>query len=157
MRRTTLLDFGCGSGAFLRSAALRGYAARGVEYTDKAAEMAQSVSGVRVGRLESLLDEGAKFDVVRLGHVITAISDPAALLRTLEQLVAPGGFFLIETAAENTPSVAYWTTAAVKGGPTAAAYRHARQSAHRRALACRQEGHTSDSSRNALGLPGRTH
>jgi SAM-dependent methyltransferase len=110
----SLLDFGCGSGTFLRAARAAGYTCAGVEYEADAIARAAELSGARVTTLEDALQAGDRFDVVRLGDVMVAMRAPREVLRSLEGLMARGARLVIETSLDNNPSIAYWSTASVK-------------------------------------------
>jgi SAM-dependent methyltransferase len=110
----SVLDVGCGSGAFLRAARRRGYECAGIEYEAEAISRAQALSGVPVTTLQAAIDHGSQYDVVRLGHVVVVMPDPRPFVRSLEPLMAHGGKLVVETAIENNPSIAYWSTSAAK-------------------------------------------
>jgi 2-polyprenyl-3-methyl-5-hydroxy-6-metoxy-1,4-benzoquinol methylase len=79
-----ILDYGCGSGAFLRFLHARGYQlARG--YDAYAAAFADP------GALQ------ARYDCVISQDVIEHVDDPRALLRRFDQLALPGGLIAIGT------------------------------------------------------------
>lgn len=112
--KTTLLDFGCGAGAFLTAAKEAGYDCAGVEYEETAIAMAQASSGVPVMSLDALLETGRRFDIVHMSDVLPHLPDPAAMLRSLETLLAPGGLFFIEGPLENNASLVYYTASMTK-------------------------------------------
>jgi 2-polyprenyl-3-methyl-5-hydroxy-6-metoxy-1,4-benzoquinol methylase len=99
MPQGRLLDVGCATGVFLEHAR-HAYEVEGVELNAATADMARA-RGLRVttGRLADLPGE-ACFDVVTLLQVIEHIVDPAALLREVARLLAPGGVVYL-----NTPNV----------------------------------------------------
>jgi SAM-dependent methyltransferase len=94
-----VLDVGCGSGAFLRSAAERGWQPLGVEPYGPAAQSAAEASGVAVfaGPLEQLRVEPHTFDVAHLSDVIEHLSDPRLALRHVRRILKPDGLLLITT------------------------------------------------------------
>ena len=85
-----LLDVGCGSGAFLRFAQARGWAAEG---TDVVVTPAAAATGARLwrGRLPSIAFGGRRYDAVRFNHVLEHTQDPLAELRAARAVLAPGG------------------------------------------------------------------
>lgn len=111
--KISVLDVGCGSGAFLAEAS-DDYDCAGIELTEGAAAKANENSGVPVTLLEGALDADRRFDVIRLGHVLTATPEPEGMLRSLEPLLARRGMFLIETALERNPSLTFWSASTVK-------------------------------------------
>ncbi|MEP7027523.1 MAG: class I SAM-dependent methyltransferase [Candidatus Eisenbacteria bacterium] len=87
-----LLEVGCASGAVLEAAAGRGWTVQGVEYSADAASDARS-HGVPVflGGLEEAALPDAAYDIVFLGDVLEHVPDPAATLREVGRVLAPGG------------------------------------------------------------------
>jgi SAM-dependent methyltransferase len=87
-----LLEVGCASGAVLEAAAARGWNVQGVEYSADAAREA-AAHGVPVfnGGLEEAQLADASQDVVFLGDVLEHVPDPAATLREVARVLAPGG------------------------------------------------------------------
>lgn len=76
------LDYGCGTGAFVRAAAERGYGARGFEVMPEAV--------VRLKRDALYADNVSTFDVVTLWDVIEHLENPQELLNQ----VKPGAILL---------------------------------------------------------------
>lgn len=87
-----LLDFGAGSGTFVRSALDAGYDATGVEHSPVARERARERFGV--GLVE---DAPGPFDVVTLWDVIEHLRDPVGILTGLRSRMRPGGLLFVET------------------------------------------------------------
>jgi 2-polyprenyl-3-methyl-5-hydroxy-6-metoxy-1,4-benzoquinol methylase len=83
-RSSTLLDYGCGSGAFVEFLRDRGYG-RAFGYDEYNPEMA------RAARLSS------RYDFVLAQDVIEHVDAPLALLTRLDELAAPGGVVAIGT------------------------------------------------------------
>lgn len=96
--RGRLLDFGCGNGAFLRSAGsqLPGWELQGLDVSDHhraAVESIPGVSGFHAGSLAGLT--GGPFDLVVAWHVVEHLQDPEAELTSLRHRLKPGGRLLI--------------------------------------------------------------
>ncbi len=90
-----LLDFGCGSGAFLHAARFRSQAQlAGIELHDAfRAHLRQEGFDVR----PHLTDfKGSVFDIVLLSHVLEHTETPVQVLAELRQYLAPGGIVAIE-------------------------------------------------------------
>jgi SAM-dependent methyltransferase len=87
----TLLDVGCGNGAFLLRAAEAGWKVQGVEPDPLAAAQASS-SGLRVhrGGIESF-SARAEFDVITLSHVLEHLHEPGTALSACRRMLRPGG------------------------------------------------------------------
>jgi SAM-dependent methyltransferase len=109
-----ILDVGCGGGWFLRISKKLGATEQGVEPNAYAAAQAQS-QGLRVfhGTLESYFEKiplGTQFDIITANHVIEHVPEPVETLRTMKQLLAPGGFVWI-----GVPNASYPICRALKG------------------------------------------
>ena len=93
-RPAVLLDVGCGAGAFLGYARTRGWAVGGTDIgvTDDARR-----HGARLweGQLPDIDFDGARFDAVRLNHVLEHTQDPLRELRQARRIVADDGILLI--------------------------------------------------------------
>ncbi len=103
----TILDFGCGNGAFLRQAAGAGFTVHGVELDREAQRIAAANSGCRVASLEELIREGRRYDVIHLGDVLEHLPRPAETLAELEQLLAPDGYYFLEGPIEDNASLVF--------------------------------------------------
>lgn len=94
----SLLDVGCGDGAFLQEARRSGLAGRvvGVEPSLAAIEASDPEirANILVGALEQLEIE-ERFDLVTFFQTIEHVRDPIAFLGRLRSLVAPGGHLAI--------------------------------------------------------------
>lgn len=94
----SLLDVGCGNGAFLDLARRAGWQVMGVEPDPTAAAIARARGlDVRLGQIEFLDGMAEGFDVVTLSHVIEHVHDPIALLERCRVLLRPGGWLWIDT------------------------------------------------------------
>lgn len=100
-----LLDVGCSSGAFLRTAAEFGFQVEGVEPAREAAQTAR-MAGFKVfpGLLQEANFAEAQFDAITLFEVIEHLKSPGEVLRECRRILKPGGILLIGTG--NTDS---WT------------------------------------------------
>jgi 2-polyprenyl-3-methyl-5-hydroxy-6-metoxy-1,4-benzoquinol methylase len=95
----TLLDVGCGDGAFLAAMARRGWQVSGIDFDPVAVEAARNVHGldVHVATVESVVERGATFDVVTASHVIEHVPDPVQFLSHCRRLLRPGGRMVLKT------------------------------------------------------------
>jgi SAM-dependent methyltransferase len=91
-----LLELGCATGVLLEAAQRRGWTVQGVEYSADAAEEAERHGvPVFVGPLEEARLPEESFDVAFLGDVLEHVPDPAAVLRHVAWLLAPGGALVL--------------------------------------------------------------
>lgn len=103
--RPRLLDVGCGFGGFVALMQDRGWEAEGVDPSRVVAETAvRKGRPVRVGTLQELAGEGARYDAVTMFYVLEHLPDPLGALRTVSALLAPGGAILIRVP-HTTPIV----------------------------------------------------
>ncbi len=94
----TLLDVGCGGGTFLQEALGAGFDARGLENSPEAAAIADKVAAGRVhlGSESDLVEQGLQFDILTLFHVLEHMPDPFRYLKTLRNLLKPGGTIFVQ-------------------------------------------------------------
>ncbi len=92
------LDIGCGLGYLMDVAFDRGYDVRGIEFSEHAVKYIKSkyVFPVECGTIRNM-EFREKFDVVSMMDVIEHLQDPFADLRTIYDLMAPGGILIINT------------------------------------------------------------
>ena len=96
--RGRVLDVGCGDGERLELLRRLGFEVIGHE-PDPAAAAAAARRGIEVftGDLEALAARHGRFDHVIANHVVEHVHEPAAFLRRLHDLMAPGGRLAIIT------------------------------------------------------------
>jgi len=102
-----ILDFGCGSGHFLKVAKKRGFDCVGVELDNSVILSSANYSGSVVKSLEQVVSDSCEYDVIHLGDVFEHLPDPKKILRMLEKKLKKGGCFFIEGPLENNSSVVY--------------------------------------------------
>lgn len=88
----TLLDIGCGNGAFLARAKEMGWTVAGCDPDAKAVAMCRQLNlDVIQGDAFAVSLDGQRFDVVTLSHVIEHVSEPLVLVRRIHELLRPRG------------------------------------------------------------------
>ncbi len=113
-----LLDYGCGTGEFLKAAAEVGFQATGAEYSEGARAAAATRTALPVLRIDSVMQsthsDDVTFDVIRFGDVLEHLPRPAETLRTLARRLNPGGLFAFEGPLQANPSLVYAAAQAAK-------------------------------------------
>lgn len=94
-----LLDIGCGEGFFLFNASRAGYATKGVELSQDAAEYARREFGLDVEArpFEELRFPENCFDVVTLWQVLEHVPYPLIMLGEVHRILKPGGLLALST------------------------------------------------------------
>ena len=101
----SLLDVGCGTGAFIKAAKHAGWQVTGTELTPEAANLAASNSGcsVLVGDIAGLDLQEQSFEFITSYHVVEHLPDPVAKIKHCYKLLKTGGALFLETP--NTASL----------------------------------------------------
>jgi 2-polyprenyl-6-hydroxyphenyl methylase / 3-demethylubiquinone-9 3-methyltransferase len=112
---TRLLDVGCGAGLAAEALARRGLDVLGIDAAADVIDVARAhwaTAGggktgphYRVGVAEDLLAEGMRFPLITALEVIEHVPDPAAFVRVLVGLLAPGGMLFLSTLNRTTRSL----------------------------------------------------
>ncbi|MDN6311041.1 MAG: class I SAM-dependent methyltransferase [Psychroflexus sp.] len=87
-----ILDYGCGTGDFLKFLQDRDYAVQGIEPTEKAQKIA-SQKGLKIHA--SLQEINEKFDVISLFHVLEHVEDFQSLIKQLRGKLNANGILII--------------------------------------------------------------
>lgn len=91
-----ILDFGCGTGGFIKKARKFASSVSAIEVDKGPREILESIEGLKVYSSLEEIEEGKKYDVIFLFHVLEHIKDPEKLLRSLAHRLAKGGKMIIE-------------------------------------------------------------
>jgi 2-polyprenyl-3-methyl-5-hydroxy-6-metoxy-1,4-benzoquinol methylase len=98
VRACNLLDVGCGDGGLMAVAQEHGLEVLGVETSPSMQELVRARLGTTAIWSAALTDlPGGSFDVIALINVIEHVHQPGRMLRTLAELLSPGGVLLIHT------------------------------------------------------------
>ncbi len=107
----SLLDFGCGTGEFLKEMNNNGYKTFGVEPSATAREKAINLKAGKITEDQSELVE-KKFDVITLWHVLEHIHDISGSLQKFQQLLKDSGTIFIAVPNLKSPDAqhykSYW-------------------------------------------------
>jgi 2-polyprenyl-3-methyl-5-hydroxy-6-metoxy-1,4-benzoquinol methylase len=86
------LDFGCGSGTFLRRMRAMGWRGVGIDFTDAPVQRVRD-SGIEayVGTLPSRDLHSESFDLITMRHSLEHVARPREVLEAARELLSPGG------------------------------------------------------------------
>lgn len=108
-----VLDYGCGTGAFLCALRTVGLQPFGVEFDRGAAEAASRNAGCMVLTVDEFwAGQESEFDAVHLGDVLEHLPEPVTVLKALLVRLRAGGLLFGEGPLEINPSPVYWSALA---------------------------------------------
>lgn len=107
---STILDYGCGLGMFLKVCGLNGLVSFGVEFDFEAARFAAKHANCEVMTVETfnLMDKSVKYDAIHMGDVLEHLPDPERTLSLLLNYLKPGGVLFVEGPLEANSSPVFW-------------------------------------------------
>lgn len=98
-----VLDAGCGTGGFLKSAEVRrrGWQLVGIDFSPVACQLARNRSGVEIeeGSITALPFEDGAFAGITTGDVLYHVEDVAMALREFARCLRPGGVVVLNEPA----------------------------------------------------------
>jgi 2-polyprenyl-3-methyl-5-hydroxy-6-metoxy-1,4-benzoquinol methylase len=96
IQQGTVLDIGCGTGAFLHTMQTAGWRITGLEPDDNARAKAKELYNLQPQSPEGLLNLPAQyFDAITMWHVIEHVHELHAYINQLAKIIKPGGKILI--------------------------------------------------------------
>lgn len=106
-KQGTVLDYGAGTGDFLRVCQKTGWTVSGVEPNESARHLAQSKINQK---LQTSLEkvQGAEFDIITAWHVIEHVTDLLPTLKRLKKLLAKNGYMIIALPNFNSYDSLYY-------------------------------------------------
>lgn len=90
-----ILDYGCGTGAFLNICKKGGWKTSGVEPDQNAQTIARQISNIPITSNLKTLEDETTFDIITLWHVLEHISDLNQTIRELKQRIAKNGKLIV--------------------------------------------------------------
>jgi SAM-dependent methyltransferase len=108
-----LLDFGCGTGLFLRRMRDRGWQALGLDCSEKAVRyvLEELKLPALVGTLPHPVLPPGSFDLVTLWHALEHVHRPLEVLGEVRNLLAPGGKVLVAVPNIDCPAFRWFGSA----------------------------------------------
>ena len=95
-KRARILDVGCGTGHFLAKCLEKGWTVKGIENNMNARNALPSkISKDVVERVEPLIDQPEKFDVITMWHSLEHLYDLNAAIQDMKKLLNPKGVILV--------------------------------------------------------------
>ncbi|TMF72451.1 MAG: methyltransferase domain-containing protein [Chloroflexi bacterium] len=100
VRSGSVIDVGCGNGAFVAAAAERGYEAWGIDFSSKAIEAGRRhfrLQNLYAMRIEDFTTQfgDRRFDVVTAFEVLEHMDDASAFVLELSKVLKPGGHLIV--------------------------------------------------------------
>ena len=89
----SILDYGCGTGAFLQASHRQGWKIAGLEPSPEARQKATKITGINIA--DNLAEFNQKFDVITLWHVLEHVMDLNQTLTNLTALLKEDGIIII--------------------------------------------------------------
>ena len=111
VKQSTVLDYGCGMGFFLKLLSSSGFKATGVEFDKSAANHAAKYAKCQVLTTDVFNSNVSidGFDCIHFGDVLEHLPDPYTIMhKTLKQLKV-GGVLFVEGPLEINPSPVYYS------------------------------------------------
>lgn len=110
----TVLDYGCGTGSFLKLLRLQGVFPVGVEFDMNVALIAADYSHCEVIPVEvfNKLSRVPRYEAIHLGDVLEHLPNPKDTLEHLLLHLKPGGVLFVEGPLETNPSPIFWAARA---------------------------------------------
>lgn len=95
-QKGVLVDFGCGTGFFLREAREKGWETRGFEISEKARNIARNENNIEAKHPDLFLAEpDNSVEAVTMWHVLEHLYNPVEHIKTCFQKLKPGGILVI--------------------------------------------------------------
>ncbi len=93
--KKSILDYGCGTGAFLNVCKKAGWEVTGVELDSKARSIAEGTTKSKISDALINIESDTRFEVITLWHVLEHVSDINEIIDQLKQKLAKGGKLIV--------------------------------------------------------------
>ena len=100
--KKTILDYGCGTGNFLKECQKNGWQITGVEPNQKANEFASKLTGQDIQKDLSSFSDESQFHIITLWHVLEHIHDLNETIQKLRKLLKKKGYLIIALPNHNS-------------------------------------------------------
>ena len=104
--KSSFLDYGCGTGYFLKYLNEKNFLVHGVEFEISTVEKAKNNSGANVMTIDEFNNSNKKFDFVYLGDVFEHLGNPIQIMNELIQKINKNGYLCVEGPLERNMSFA---------------------------------------------------
>lgn len=100
----SLLDIGCGTGLFMKTASESGFETYGIDISNNALRFAREEFGLNAEKksVKELITEGKSFDIITLWHVLEHFLNPVKELKLIRELLNEKGLLIIEVPNFNS-------------------------------------------------------
>ncbi len=106
-----VLDYGCGSGCFMKSIIKADLKTVGVEFDKASVNNLKKTLNIDIYLADGFRDhlKEIKFDAIHLGDVLEHLEDPVETVNDLLDFLKPDGVLFIEGPLEKNPSLVYYS------------------------------------------------
>ncbi|MEQ6168370.1 class I SAM-dependent methyltransferase [Ekhidna sp. MALMAid0563] len=102
----SLLDYGCGTGDFIKAANKKGWHAYGYEPDKDAKNIASAKNPDKI--LDKIENHNGPFDIITAWHVIEHVSELNKTIKNLKKILAPDGHLIIALPNHKSYDAAYY-------------------------------------------------
>lgn len=105
----SLLDVGCGTGAFINAMKIAGWSVTGLEPDSTAAQKAESLYGIKPKSPTALFDfSGELFDAITMWHVLEHVHRLDDYILQFKKILKPGGVLVIAVPNHTSYDAAFY-------------------------------------------------
>ena len=105
----TILDIGCATGEFLKFCAAKGMTPTGIEPSEKARKIAESIHNLKVGDEHAIKElQSSSFDIITMWHVLEHVPDMNMRMGDIHRLLKDNGVAFIALPNHASHDAAYY-------------------------------------------------